>query len=63
LASCKAEKEDRRPAFALHNASDFDGHMCAGVPDAQWVKVEQKDTLTSGDWPGDRDDGTGVRRP
>jgi polygalacturonase len=30
------------PVFALHNVSDFDVHMCAGVPDAQLAKVEQK---------------------
>ena len=30
------------PVFALHNVSDFDVHMCAGVPDAQLAKVEHK---------------------
>src|SRR5271157_3338220 len=30
------------PVFALHNVSDFDVHMCAGVPDTQLAKVDQK---------------------
>ena len=30
------------PVFALHDVSDFDVHMCAGVPDTQLAKVEQK---------------------
>ena len=30
------------PVFALHDVSDFDVHMCAGVPDTQLAKVDQK---------------------
>jgi hypothetical protein len=30
------------PVFALNNVSDFDVHMCAGVPDTQLAKVDQK---------------------
>jgi polygalacturonase len=30
------------PVFALHDVSDFDVHMCAGVPDTQLPKVERK---------------------
>jgi len=30
------------PAVASHNFSDFYVRMCAGVPDAQLAKVEQK---------------------
>jgi hypothetical protein len=30
------------PVFALHNVSDFDVHMCNGVPDTQLAKVDQK---------------------
>jgi polygalacturonase len=30
------------PVFALHNVSDFDVHMCAGVPDTQLAKADQK---------------------
>ncbi|HXP59526.1 MAG TPA: hypothetical protein VN829_03490 [Dongiaceae bacterium] len=29
------------PAFALDNVSDFDAHMCAGMP-VQLAEVEQK---------------------
>ena len=28
--------------FALHNVSDFDVHLCAGVPDTRLAKVEQR---------------------
>ena len=38
----KASHTAGTPAFALHNDSDFDVHMRAGVPDAQLAKVEQK---------------------
>jgi len=30
------------PVFALNNVSDFDVHMCAGVPDTQLAKVDKK---------------------
>jgi hypothetical protein len=30
------------PVFALHDVSYFDVHMCAGVPDTQLAKVDQK---------------------
>jgi polygalacturonase len=30
------------PVFALHDVSDFDVHMCSGVPDTQLAKVDQK---------------------
>jgi hypothetical protein len=30
------------PVFSLHDVSDFAVHMCAGAPDAQLAKVEQK---------------------
>ena len=30
------------PVFALHNVADFDVHMCAGVPDTQLAKADQK---------------------
>jgi polygalacturonase len=30
------------PVFALHDVSDFDVHLCAGVPDTQLAKVGQK---------------------
>jgi polygalacturonase len=30
------------PVFALHDVSDFDVHLCAGVPDTQLAKVERK---------------------
>jgi polygalacturonase len=30
------------PVFAMHNVSDFEVHMCNGVPDTQLAKVEQK---------------------
>jgi polygalacturonase len=30
------------PVFALHDVSDFDVHMCAGVPDTLLAKVDQK---------------------
>jgi polygalacturonase len=30
------------PVFALHDVSDFDVHMCAGVPDTQLAKVDMK---------------------
>jgi hypothetical protein len=30
------------PLFALHDVSDFDVRMCAGVPDTQLAKVERK---------------------
>jgi polygalacturonase len=30
------------PVFALHDVSDFDVHMCDGVPDAQLAKVDRK---------------------
>jgi polygalacturonase len=30
------------PVFALKGVSDFDVHMCAGVPDTQLAKVDQK---------------------
>jgi hypothetical protein len=30
------------PVFAVNNVSDFDVHMCAGVPDTQLAKVDKK---------------------
>ena len=30
------------PALAPHNVSDFQVHMSAVVPDAQWAEVGQK---------------------
>jgi polygalacturonase len=30
------------PTFALHNVTDFDVHMCSGVPDTQLKTVENK---------------------
>jgi hypothetical protein len=30
------------PVFSLHDVSDLDVHMCAGVPDTQLAKVDQK---------------------
>ena len=30
------------PVFAMHDVSDFDVHMCAGVPDTQLAKVGRK---------------------
>jgi polygalacturonase len=30
------------PVFALNNVSEFDVHMCAGVPDTQLAKVDKK---------------------
>ena len=30
------------PVFALNNVTDLDVHMCAGVPDTQLAKVDQK---------------------
>jgi polygalacturonase len=30
------------PVFGLHDVSDFEVHMCAGVPDTQLAKVERK---------------------
>jgi polygalacturonase len=30
------------PVFAMHDVSDFDVHMCAGVPDTHLAKVGQK---------------------
>jgi hypothetical protein len=30
------------PVFALNNVSDFDVHMCAGVPDTQLAKVDKR---------------------
>jgi hypothetical protein len=38
----KAPHAAGAPVFALHNVSDFDVHMCAGVPDTQVAKAEQK---------------------
>jgi polygalacturonase len=30
------------PVFALHDVSDFDVHMCAGVPDTQLAKADKR---------------------
>jgi hypothetical protein len=30
------------PLFALHNVTDFEVHMCAGVADMQLGKADQK---------------------
>jgi hypothetical protein len=30
------------PVFAMHDVSDFDVHMCAGVADTQLAKVDRK---------------------
>jgi hypothetical protein len=30
------------PLFALHDVTDFEVHMCAGMPDTQLAKVDQK---------------------
>ena len=30
------------PVFSLHDVSDFDVHLCAGVADTQLAKVERK---------------------
>jgi hypothetical protein len=40
----KGSRTAGAPVFALHNVSDFDVHMCAGVPDTQLAKVD-KNTL------------------
>ena len=38
----KGSRAAGAPVFAMHDVSDFDVHMCAGVPDTRLAKVDQK---------------------